>query len=359
MKLEQLEKYRDEYGRINIDKLEKDCAIDKVPETRGASNKEKDWFKLDDCDVLIRTENLLDEGVMYTTYAELIFEELAKQVDIPCAHYDLVTYKGENGVLSKNVAKKDESLVLMKDLLECSNRKHDVGDDQNIHIEDAFNAFRTFYREYDDFSKEDYRSLCNDFVKMAIFDIFTMSTDRHTENCGVLYDGKKVRLAPMFDNECSLMLDSSQEKIHSLLKNRLNLIGYAELECQKIYLTYDEEENLEQNDSQISKLINDMLANSSVDITEHEDWQNTINNLFEFGEEQRDFIQKCDKCLNITEAIKSVEKRIKSKLPEELCEFVEATFNSRKELIREELMLDDIEEEKEEITNDENNYCLE
>lgn len=359
MKLEELEKYRNQDGRIDIDKIEEEFDFQKIPEVRGASNKDKDWFKLDDCDILIRTENLLDEGVLYTTYAELIFEELAKQVDIPCAHYDLIKYKGKNGVLSKNVAENNENLVSMKDLLECSERKHDIGDDQNIHIEDAFSSFRTLYRDYGDFSKEDYKKLCNDFANMAIFDIYTMSTDRHAENCGILYNGKNARVAPMFDNECSLMLDSRQDKIQRLLKDRLSLISYTELECQKIYLSYDDEDEVTESDSQISKLINDMLANSQADITENSDWQNTIYNLSELGDEQLDFIKRCDEKLNITEAIKSVEARIKMKLPEELCEFVEAAFNSRKELIREELMLDEIEEEREELTNDENDYFME
>ena len=358
MKLGRLEEYRTDDGRINIDEVEKEYRIQKMPETRGASNKEKDWFKMEDGDVLIRTENLQDEGVLYTTYAELIFEELAKQVDIPCAHYDLVKYNGKNGVLSQNVARDGESLVLLKDLLECSDRKHDIGDDQNIHVEDAINSFKTFYREYGDFSKEDYVRLCNDFANMAIFDVYAMSTDRHAENCGVLYDGKRVRLAPMFDNECSLMLDSSQEKIQMLLNNRLKLINYAELESQRIYYTYDDEEFIG-NDSSINKLLSDMLANSDVDISEKEDWQTTIFNLSEFGEEQRDFIKKCDKKLNITKAIEAVEHRIGTKLPDELSQFVEAAFNSRKELIREELVLDDIEEEREDITNDENNHILE
>ena len=369
MKLNELEKYRDKNsGRIDIDALLEENSVSKITELRGASNKEKDWLKLEDTDVLIRTENLDSEGAIYTTYAELIFEELAKQVDIPCAHYDLVKYKGKNGVLSQNVVNKNESLVLMDDLLNCTNREHDIGDDQNIHVEDAINSFYTFYNEYNDFSKEEYKKMSKDFLNMAIFDIYTMSTDRHAENMGIIFsvkgDKSSARLAPMFDNECSLMLDSPEEKIEKLLKNRMSLMSYAELESQKIYYTEDYENDTYEGEDIFNDFLDNMLKQNGTDTNERSDWQTTIYNISELGESQMEFIKKCDKNLNIDEALKSVEERIGVKLPEKLCEFASATFNTRKLLINEELMLYKLDEEKmnakddkEEKTN-EDDYIL-
>lgn len=350
VKLIELEKYRDkDNGRIDIDAFLKENSVSKITELRGASNKEKDWLKLDDTDVLIRTENLDSEGAIYTTYAELIFEELAKQVDIPCAHYDLVKYKCKNGVLSQNVINENESLVLMNDLLNCSKREHDIGDDQNIHVEDAINAFHTFYEEYNDFSKEDFKKMSNDFINMTIFDIYTMSTDRHAENMGIIFsvEGNKssARLAPMFDNECSLMLDSPEEKIDKLLKNRMSLLSYVELENQKIYYTEDYENDTYEN-KDFNDLLDNMLKQNGLDTREMTDWQTTIYNISELGENQMNFIKKCDKNLNIDEALKNVEERIGVKLPEELCKFVSATFTARKLLINEELMLYKSDEER-------------
>lgn len=361
MTLEELGKYRGKDGRINIDKfLEENQGVLKTAEIRGASNKEKDWLKLDDTEILVRTENLDAEGVEYATYAELIFEELAKQVDIPCAHYDLVTYKGKKGVLSQSVVNSNETLVHMKDLLDCYKRDHDDGDDQNIHIEDAIKTFHRFYKEENGFSKEDFKRISNDFINMAIFDIYAMSTDRHGENMGIIYsvvDGKETaRMAPMFDNECSLMLDSPKEKIQRLIKNRMYLINYTELESQKIYYTddYEENDNFEaQEKNEFNQFLNNMLKIDGYE--ENSGWQITLENISELGEEQTEFIKKCDKNLNIEKALKSVEERIGTKLPEELCEFVSAAFNTRKFLINDELMLSEFDEKETKIDKIHNN----
>lgn len=344
MKISELEKYRNEDGYIDIDKFENENSVKKVPELRGASNKEKDWFKLEDGDILIRTENLFDEGVIYSTYAELIFEELANQVDIPTAHYDLVTYKGKKGVLSQNVARNGECLISMKDLLDCGTKKHDIGDDQYIHVKDAIRTFKTFYKEYGDFPKEDYTKLCNDFLNMAIFDIYAISTDRHAENCGVLYDGKNVRLAPMFDNECSLLLDSPQDKIADLNARPSYIRESIDLEYPRIYYTYEDEdygeEVLEDNSD---KLLYEMALNIDNNFVESADWQNTICNLSEFGDEQMKFIKKCNDKLDIKVAIQNVEERIGTRLPNELTEFVIKVVNTRKKMISNELDFDDLE----------------
>lgn len=298
MKISELERYRKENGYIDIDELEKEHVISKIPEPRGASNKEKDWLELEDGNILIRTENLFDEGVIYSTYAELIFEELAKQVNIPTAHYDLVTYKGKKGVLSVNVLDKEECLVSMMDILDCSNRMHDVGDSQNIHIKDAIRSFRTFYKEYGEFSKEDYVKLCNDFLNMAIFDIYAISTDRHAENCAVLYDGKNARLSPMFDNEQSLLLDLPKDTMENLISNPSKIQKRIDLEYPRIYYTYEEEDygeyNVENND--LDKLLSGIIDD---DFIEDANWQNTICNIAETGSEQMEFIQKCNSSLNI------------------------------------------------------------
>lgn len=356
MKLSELEKYRNkESGRIDIDAFLKENSVSKMAEPRGASNKEKDWLKLEDTDILIRTENLDSEGALYTTYAELIFEELSKQVDIPCAHYDLITYKGKNGVLSQNVINKNETLVLMNDLLDCTQREHDIGDDQNIHVEDAIKSFHTFHQEYNDFSKEDFKKMSNDFLNMAIFDIYTMSTDRHAENMGIIYlcegDKTSARLAPMFDNECSLMLDSPEEKVDKLLKNRISLMKYVEMEGQKIYYTEDYENDNYEDTGMFDEFLDNMLKQNGADTKEMSDWQTTICNISELGESQMNFIKKCDENLNIDKALENVERRIGVKLPEKLCEFVSATFNTRKLLINEELMLYNLGEEKTNLEN--------
>ncbi len=95
MKLNDLEKYRNEDGYIDIDATEF-VATPENREDRGSQEREKDWMNLEDASVLLRTELFTDEETKnYCNYAELLFEELAKQVEFPSAHYDLIKYKGK------------------------------------------------------------------------------------------------------------------------------------------------------------------------------------------------------------------------------------------------------------------------
>lgn len=51
---------------------------------------------LDDASILLRTGLFTDYEIQnYCNYAELIFEELAKQIDFSSTHYNLITYKGK------------------------------------------------------------------------------------------------------------------------------------------------------------------------------------------------------------------------------------------------------------------------
>lgn len=140
MKTENLEQYREDDGYINIDTISELENVERLREDRGSSNREKDWYMLDDNEILLRTNLFSGENVLYTNYAELIVEELAKQVDLPCAHYDLIKYKGQDGVLSQNVATNNQSLVLLRSLLETFGR-YDEGV-REVNIDDAFMTFR-------------------------------------------------------------------------------------------------------------------------------------------------------------------------------------------------------------------------
>lgn len=95
MKLEDLENYRDENGFIDMDLAINENKLETGNELRGSQNRDKFWVFLDDTEVLVRSENLDECAKDYTIYAELLVEELAKQVGIDCAHYDAMKYNGK------------------------------------------------------------------------------------------------------------------------------------------------------------------------------------------------------------------------------------------------------------------------
>lgn len=318
MKIEELEKYRDEEGYINIDEFEKDNSLSKQREMIGSHNREKFWIDFDDGRIMIRTSNLDKDGVEYSNYAELIFEELAKQVDIPCAHYDLIKYKGQKGVYTKNVLEKEqESLIHGKTLLENVDPKYSY--ELTSSIDDIFESYGIL-NKYDDVPKSQISKLCKSTAKMAIFDTYAMSTDRHSENFGTIFysDGisREVRLSPMFDNECSLMLDQPTEVIDELMENETLQKKYVELQNQ--FIVVPEEQRDES----------------------YLDWEDTLFYLCDESEECMEFAEKCSKNLDIKKAMSCVEDRINAKLPEKLTDFEIKAFNIRKKMIEKSLCID-------------------
>ncbi len=58
-------------------------------------------------------------------------------------------------------------------------------------------------------------------------------------------------------------------------------------------------------------------------------WEDSLYYFIDSDEELMDFAELCAQRFNIDEAISSVEKRIKSKIPQEYKEFVRASFDQR------------------------------
>ena len=236
MKLEDLENYRDENGFIDMDLAINENKLEIGNELRGSQNRDKFWVFLDDTEVLVRSENLDECAKDYTIYAELLVEELAKQVGIDCAHYDAMKYNGKSGVISKNVLdkKKDEGMF---DIRSISSKKLVPND--LVDIVDIFSAIENLAKT-EDISKDLAKKAYFDVAKIAIFDTFTMSNDRHSENIAIIFgkdqkNGEPIfKVAPIFDNECSLMLDLPEEEIDEISNGKIDLKNMVDLQEQMI-----------------------------------------------------------------------------------------------------------------------------
>lgn len=334
MKLSDLENYRRSDGYISIDDIGF-VARPEDREIRGSIEREKDWMQLVGTSVLLRTELFKDdEEKNFCSYAELIFEELAKQVDFHCAHYDLIEYKGKKGVLSRDVrTNAKEEFYTLADII--GNPNQDLGSSSvPTDFEDVIQKLKELLKS-DELYKEDVLDLSKDFAKMLILDIYCMSTDRHIENCGVIVepgnDGKKhIRLAPVFDNECSLMLDIPIYELEELSKSDLRLNSRQDVQEPLIALSAE---------------------NSYDDMSS---WQNMIEFLSE-KDEFFDFATLCSEKLDIEKAIEEVENRIGTKIPSLAKDIATRSFDMRRDAIREALLLDldmEIEEKHEDIEED-------
>ncbi|MEG1344922.1 MAG: HipA domain-containing protein [Clostridia bacterium] len=342
-----LEKYR-ENGYINIDKFledNKDIADTIFREVRGSENREKDWITIGDVDILLRTENLIDEEVYNTSFAELLTEEVAKQVGIEAAHYDLITYKGEKGVLSQSVLKEDESLINMSTVLTNLGNYENIEDTLDfIDFEEVLLAIKKLKDCEECITKEDMLKMQEDFCKIVVFDIFSMNTDRNGQNFSIISSKDSYRIAPIYDNEHSFgggldkktieMINSDNvkaKKTSELLLPVLEASGECTMDITQNWKDYspreDEKYNIPFNWQTLIFAIGEDLENENVS----------------------DFFINCFKNINISKAFSAVEERIGIKIPPEYKESVEKIYNERKKYINDALILEELEEEIEEI----------
>ena len=95
--LEDLEALRDGKGFIDLTNI----GLALTEESRniiGNQDRIKNWVDFNGTKALLKGEIALDENDKnYGIYAELITEEIAKELGLPAAHYDLVKMKDEKG----------------------------------------------------------------------------------------------------------------------------------------------------------------------------------------------------------------------------------------------------------------------
>lgn len=195
-----------------------------------------------------------------------------------------------------------------------------------VDIVDIFSAIENLAKT-EDISKDLAKKAYFDVAKIAIFDTFTMSNDRHSENIAIIFgkdqkNGEPIfKVAPIFDNECSLMLDLPEEEIDEISNGKIDLKNMVDLQEQMI------------------------TAPEEVKCGD-EDWKEMLYYLTDDSEELEEFSERCYNDLSIEDAITSVEGRINTNLPDKLKDFVTKAFNTRKRSIGKSLMLDDMEVER-------------
>ncbi len=171
----------------------------------------------------------------YNVWGELLSEEFAKRLNIPCASYRAAYFGDKKGVISKQMLKDDETLILGSEIFQdFFNQETRNGNLEKI-LKEKFDLYEIpkEMRNYDSFrqndsvfkrlnnleqvwdvlatrkdiSEEELTTLVNSYTKMLLFDIFTMQADRHPNNWGVVKtaDGR-YKPSPLFDNSTSFGL---------------------------------------------------------------------------------------------------------------------------------------------------------
>lgn len=149
--------------------------------------------------------------------SECIACDLAKLIGIPCARFEVGTYKGREGSMSYNiVANNGETLI---EGVYCVSLQYDHFDaeilaDSKTGDRYSLEMIKKALKPFD---------LFDEFLPILIFDFLIGNTDRHQSNWALIMKDKKMRLSPLYDNSSSLCAYVTEAKIAQYLGNDLLL----------------------------------------------------------------------------------------------------------------------------------------
>ncbi len=312
--LEDLEEFRDEKGFIDLSKANIKFT-DESKEAMGNQNRIKNWVKFKNDKVLIKGETILDEEKNYGIYAELIVEEIANQLGVQTAHYDLVKMIDSNGketygVLSVSIAdpEKGQELVTLHDI---------IGDEKESEFADATSYDFTIEKlkeklSLDGYEEKQINKVLEQYKKRIAFTIAVLDTDRHTENFAFIKtkeDGKdKISLSPIFDSEASLMLDNDISTIEMLLEDYIGLKQSVDVTQPKIGLVKSKE------DGGLDSF-----------------WKDTLEEITQDDEVYDYCSEVLSGSIDMDIVLENVEKKIKAPLPETVQMIAKYSYNCRNE----------------------------
>ena len=278
LSIEELEKFRDPEGFIDLDKVE----IEFDESSRNQAGEDdifKYWVDFAGTKVLLKEEKRLGGEENYTLYSELIMSELANQMGVRAARCDLYKYRGKRGVMSHMALEYGKEVLEMTDAIIGTTTEyeefHEVSDFAEVE-----QKIRRALKEDMGLSDEEIEGFIVERRKQKVLELFATEADNHTQNEGfVIYkeNGKTCfKVAPMFDNEQSFSLQYPEAD----LSGDLERDNSEMLETMSMRLLYnqingrsnnflltseDVEKSLQMlNKSNVLKIVNTLKGNTSL-----------------------------------------------------------------------------------------------
>lgn len=300
----ELERFRQDDGYINLDELNIEFTLSSR-EMMGTEFREKNWIDFNGKKALFKETMMIDDVPNASAYSELIVEKLARQAGIECAHVDLVRKDGKSGILSYSILKEGEQLYSLDSFIgeTCEHAEYmDIVDLVDV-LKKTMDSMKK-----EGLSKQEVQNMVIDMQKRLAFDMFIGETDRHTENISILADKDgNLGLAPLYDNEHSLMLDMDNELLEDLAKNPIGL-----------------RRGMDNIDPKIS-----VIPESGKQVSL---WRYTLDELCG-DDDVYEFMMDCYENLDIEQAIKDVEEQIHTEIPEYVRTVATKSFEYRKKEI--------------------------
>ena len=318
--IQDLEQFRDTNGYIDLSAAGIDLNLplnDFSREMIGNDKRIKNWVNFAGKKALIKGQPT-DREQDYGIYAELIVEEMCKELGIEAAHYDLVKIKDENGKYSFGVL--SESVVDLGNG-EYLESLHDIIGDQPGHETDYMVDYEFTIEKLgesllmDGIEEDEVHKILMDYKKRLAFTISVLDEDKHSENISFIrkmVDGKiQIKLSPNFDSEASLML-------------------LTDIETAKMYL--DDIELLKDGATSIDPKIGVRkgIDEGGLDVV----WMDTFEELCVDDEVYDYWDNVLREPVDMDEIFERVEKRINAKLPEEVKLLAKYAYQSRNKEIQ-------------------------
>jgi hypothetical protein len=143
-------------------------------------------------------------------WAEKIAYEIASQLDVPTAEYDLATYNGERGIRTKNFLNEDEEMVFGNQLLEhiatISGSQLERGQKSQTITRVSVILERVIADPPASWTcTAQIKDALDVFLGYMLLDVLIGNQDRHSENWGLVQNKHgQIRLAESFDHAASL-----------------------------------------------------------------------------------------------------------------------------------------------------------
>ncbi len=177
----------------------------------------------------------------YNVWGELLSEEIAKILDIPCAEYRVASLNNQKGVISKNFLKNEDILLIGSEIYQnffneihygknndnsfssilpndSSRKKYIFRYLNNLHLTTSI------LENNHNINIKDTVKIKKSLTKMLLFDLITLQYDRHPNNWGIIQSENNFSLSPLYDNSVSFglgypFLDRRIESFRSELAN--------------------------------------------------------------------------------------------------------------------------------------------
>lgn len=196
--------------------------------------KQKIWLEKDKVKYLFKYGASNNEIL-----AELLTTELAKQCGFEVAEYELATYKGKIGVVTKDFKKEGELIISGDRFINSINQ---ILEENNIHHDLKENSVQNIMFALGTYSlNQSTAELFQQILNIWAFDGLVLESDRNSTNWSILKHNNYLRFAPIYDCSTMAMLNNdvsyyiSSARIESDFLKITDQVQYA----LKLYNTSD------------------------------------------------------------------------------------------------------------------------